>query len=208
MKATLLAPLMAALAVVASIDAAYANSDPISQSAWGSSSDRSSNSQTEVVPVTPTEPNYQPAINSDLETNYKTTFRCDYQGGIPVTVVKTPQGEQNLLNWYQQYFPNEATAQELCQSVTKKLQYYADSGELQQLSLSAGKIENDSVVCLTGNGNNNCTARDIKLFDLEANSPAQALSHMISEDVQHHVEAKPTTRGGHFSLNLSLWRLF
>lgn len=210
MKATLLVPVMAALALVTSVDAGYANSEIVSQSGWGSSSDHSSNSQTQVVPVTQTEPNYEPEnVDSELETNHKTTFRCDYQGSVPVTVVESTQGSQNLLNWYQQYFPSANTAKELCQSVTQQLQNYADSGQLQYLSLSAGQIGTESVVCLTSNNNNNCTPEDIKLFNLEANSPALALSHMISDDVQQHVEAeKPRTRGGHFSLKLSLWTLF
>lgn len=208
MKATLLAPVLAALGLVTSIDAGYAGSQILlSQTAWGSGN--SSSNQTEVVPVTQTETNYKPTHSSESETNRQTTFRCDYQGNVPVTVVESTEGSQKLLHWYQQYFPSADTAKDLCQSVTQQLQNYADSGQLQQLSLSAGQIGTESVVCLTGDGNNNCSAQDIKLFNLETNSPALALSHMISDDVQQYVEAeKPRTRGGHFSLNLSLWRLF
>ncbi len=147
--------------------------------------------------ATPPEP-------SNFESTYNTAviFQCDNSHTIPITKARisdpSSEEEYHVLYWVPHHFPTHQ-ALELCENVANQLQSYYNSGELKELSLVAGWVEQRGAVCIESTpeeegvgqyGDGNCTPNQDKvLFYLNDNDkPNDVLLEMI-----------PKRRGGIFT---------
>lgn len=122
-------------------------------------------------------------------------FRCDLTQDTPSTIVTGMVTAENpdpipFINWSSDYFDSEEKALSLCQNVSRELQTFYEEGQLSNLSLVAGELNGEAVVCLQGEAGSMCE-RDRVLFSLDTNqSPQVALYELIGPDFK-----PPRTRG-------------
>ena len=87
------------------------------------------------------------------------TFHCQSNGEVPATVIKSSNGsEQSIFNWELDPEKVAATPEELCDSVTQKLNDYTSAGnDLSSLTFRGSTVFNDDedltslpAVCIAG----------------------------------------------------------
>ncbi|MDJ0717430.1 MAG: COP23 domain-containing protein [Prochloraceae cyanobacterium] len=100
-------------------------------------------------------------------------YSCNLQNGQPVTVANTPRGNVKLINWENnRVISNQSTPEKLCEDVSIKLQQYADSGELNYISIS--QFKGQFFVCVA-NRSGDCIGNNFGwLFDIEPSQNSQS----------------------------------
>ena len=92
-------------------------------------------------------------------TASEATFYCQSNGEIPTTVIKSDSGtEQSIFNWKLEPEKVSATPEELCNSVTQKLNNYVSAGnDLSSLTFRGSTVSNNDedlsslpAVCISG----------------------------------------------------------
>ena len=139
-----------------------------------------------------------------------TTFVCDTSTDLPITIVRQEgsQEDRPILHWKPEYFPSPSKAEELCQQFATKLQNYYENGELKNFVLTAGQVDSQSVVCIEDT-DGSC-AQDRVLFTLQTtDDPNNALSEMITGDLQGQLQKDSIRTRGHFRARFGFdWLLF
>ncbi|MGK7895380.1 MAG: COP23 domain-containing protein [Xenococcus sp. (in: cyanobacteria)] len=79
------------------------------------------------------------------------TFFCQADETMPTTLAKASNGEDTLIfNWNKEVFPPESNVQEICDSVSEKLEnYFTSKNNLSSLSFQTTQIGSIPAICLT-----------------------------------------------------------
>ncbi|NBD33916.1 MAG: hypothetical protein GVY17_13365 [Cyanobacteria bacterium] len=135
----------------------------------------------------------QPAELTPSSAQAQEVFRCDLSSQPPQTIIiknddnATPRP---LIHWSAQYFQSDQEALSLCQEVSQQLQQFYEAGELTHLSLVAGAVDSEAVVCLERESGLGCE-RDRVLFTLDTDrNPEVVLYELIAAEFK-----PPRTRG-------------
>ncbi len=106
-----------------------------------------------------------------------TQFFCGNLNNQPATQVNSPRGTITVIRWNSDYFSGSGwTPQRRCEEVSKRFQEYYTKGELK--FLTTGKMNNQSVVCVTYKEKANCTGL---LFTLKPTSdPGRVLARLMA----------------------------
>ncbi len=99
-----------------------------------------------------------------------TNFVCGKSKGIPATVAKTKKGDVPIIIWKSAELNKSGYNPELrCQQVSARFQTLYRSGQLKYLT--AGKLNNSTVICATIDKISNCTNTNL-LYTLKPNESA------------------------------------
>lgn len=111
------------------------------------------------------------------------TFNCISSGSGFATVVSNGVKQAPLITWNSNYFGAEYTPQVRCQSVSQKFQQAVNKngGKLSNLILTAGTVNNLTVICAANKGQVGCNDSNM-LFTLRpenAKNPAAVLNSIM-----------------------------
>ena len=121
----------------------------------------------------------KPALASEA------TFHCQANGEVPTTVIKSSSGtEQSIFNWELNPEQVAATPDELCNSVTQKLNDYTSAGnDLSSLTFRGSTVFNDDedlsslpAVCISGE----TEPCKIPLFTLKPSEDPSVASNVLN----------------------------
>ncbi|MGK7894973.1 MAG: COP23 domain-containing protein [Xenococcus sp. (in: cyanobacteria)] len=106
------------------------------------------------------------------------TFHCQTDGETITTVAKKADGEDlTIFNWRREVFPEDLNIQNLCESVSQKLESYATEGN-QLSSFRTYNFNGIPLVCGEEDGSN-CS---LVLFSLNSNDD-QRESNLILQQI-------------------------
>lgn len=104
-----------------------------------------------------------------------TTYVCGTEGGVPVTIAQTAEGDKQLILWQSTYFSQDGWPPETrCNEVTQRFQDYKDRGIFS--NLTTGTMNGMPVVCLSENAGGNCSNL---LITLEPSDNPQTLLNQV-----------------------------
>ena len=118
-------------------------------------------------------------------TASEATFYCQSNGEIPSTVIKSDSGtEQSIFNWKLEPEKVAATPEELCNSVTQKLNDYVAAGnDLSSLTFRGSTVFNDDgdlsslpAVCISSSE----VPCKLPLFTLKPSADPSAASNVLN----------------------------
>ena len=125
-------------------------------------------------------------------------YSCNLQNGQPVTVANTPRGNVKLINWENnRAISNQSTPEKLCEDVSIKLQQYADSGELNYISIS--QFKGQFFVCVA-NRSGDCIGNNFGwLFDIEPSQNSQSAFRRLF----NHLPSQAIVEGKKFVVDIN-----
>jgi hypothetical protein len=104
-----------------------------------------------------------------------TTYVCGTEGGVPVTIAQTPEGDKQLILWQSTYFSQDGWPPETrCNEVSQRFQDYKDQGILN--NMTTGTFNGMPVVCLSENAGGDCNNL---LITLEPSDNPQTLLNQV-----------------------------
>ncbi|WP_062287473.1 COP23 domain-containing protein [Nostoc piscinale] len=109
-----------------------------------------------VVGISVTEPSYAGPSK----------FFCTQEGGIPVTKVRTPRGNETFIRWVVDDFKKFPPANR-CQTVTARFQRYYDNGSLY--ITSRDNFNSYPVLCIANRKGVPCTTENMALHNENMN---------------------------------------
>ena len=85
------------------------------------------------------------------DTTPQITFTCEDDGGLPITVANNSEEKtQTIFHWKTEALPDSMDSQELCSSVSTKLNKYATEGyDLSKLGFRATNETGFPAICVT-----------------------------------------------------------
>ena len=138
-----------------------------------------------VAPIPVNSPQTTPIVPPAPVTSPQSsiTFSCIPSGSGFATVVSNGSQQAPLITWNSNYFGAEYTPQVRCQAVSQRFQQAtnANGGRLSNLILTAGTVNNSTVICATNKGQVGCNSSNM-LFTLRpenAMNPAAVLNSIM-----------------------------
>ena len=118
----------------------------------------------------------KPSQNS-TDSTVSTSFFCARDiKGIPTTYARTQRGRVSVIKWVSQYFKQSVYApQTRCQEVSSQFQKLYNEGKLNYLS--AGRKNNQSIICGLSASNSDCE----QLFTLKSGENAGVILQHLRE---------------------------
>lgn len=110
---------------------------------------------------------------SDASTN---KFFCSQEGGVPITKVRTPRGNETFIRWVVKDFKKFSPAQR-CKIVSARFQRYYDNGSL--FITSRDNFNNYPVLCITNRKGASCTSDNILVTLKPGTDTGRVLRQML-----------------------------
>jgi hypothetical protein len=152
-------------------------------------------------------------------------FSCDTSGGVPSTVVQSPQhGTVKIIEWKTTEFGDEFSPEARCSAVSQKFEQYAKAGTLKYFT--TGSVNRQPVICAVASQNAPCNSESMlytlkkgtdasqtlkQLLDVRSGATASALNETESRiyiDFDKIVEAKAQANGSSTENNTEAESLF
>lgn len=200
MKLTATSPFLAVIAIIATSTASFSQVD--NDSLGTKLANLSPQEAQSTILITESGNNYHNLSASN--TSPAISFFCGESNQIPTTMVRfaSTDAQQDLafLRWLENYLPANDKPQELCESVSAKLQDYYENNDIdfEYFSLVVRNIDNESVACIEEGMESGCAENGILFSFNDVSNPNDALSEMLGEELQ----ATMTQTRGDFRLPL------
>ncbi|MGK7947135.1 MAG: COP23 domain-containing protein [Microcystaceae cyanobacterium] len=120
-------------------------------------------------------------------------YNCVITQQTPRTVVDTRRGKIELIVWKSQFFGSQWSPERRCQEVTRRFQFFSDTGNLKYVT--TGKINGYNVICVGDQRTKGYTCRrDGLLITLEpSDHPPSVMKELF--DVNNRIGRGGVTRG-------------
>ena len=204
MKLTTISPMLTILATIATSTASFSQAHVTSSETAVADLVNHENNVTTTIAESANSFNELYATSTAPEIS----FFCEESNEIPTTVVRFYNSDEQqdlaFLQWLANYFPATNQAQQLCESVSAKLQDYYENNDVdfEYFSLVVRNINNQSVACIEESMESGCANNGILFSFNDVSNPNDALSDMLGEQLK---ETMNPTRG---DFRLPLYNLF
>ena len=191
------------LAVIATIATSTASFSQIDNDSLGTKSVNLSPQETQSTILIPESDNNYHSLSA-TNTSPAISFFCGESNQTPTTMVRFASAEEQqdlaFLRWLKNYLPTTEQPQELCESVSAKLQDYYENNDVdfEYFSLVVRNIDNQSVACIEEGMESGCADNGILFYFNDVSNPNDALAEMLGEELQ----ATMTQTRGDFRLPL------
>ena len=114
---------------------------------------------------------------SNAQSNQNSKFVCGMSRGVPATLVRTSRGNIPIIRWVDTAFPQPWTPERRCEEISSRFQRFYDNGTLDYLR--AGKVSNQSVLCVAGERGGSCLPGGILVTLKPGTSPQETLDRIM-----------------------------
>jgi hypothetical protein len=133
-----------------------------------------------------------PAMAESSESTPKFSFSCQVSQGIPTTMAQQTNGKASVpvFHWKNEVLPSSANAEQLCNSVSAKLEDYSAQGyDFSSLTFGASEEAGLPAICANTSGSRSCSK---VLFTLApAEKPEIVADELLTAILDKNLQQKP-----------------